>query len=311
MKLIKIKHAPAKYVIISQICIEDQRLSWGAKGLFAYLAGRPPEWEIHFADLLNRGAGGKFKLTKYLKELQAHGYLKIEKIKGAGGKWTGAVWTINDEPENAGLPAQNVAESHSTPYPGFPEAGKTVRGKTVTRKNSIIQYTKNKIKDSKQQQKHNPPAPRPVVVVDDFENDIKTPCLTGHKCNDFSNFETVNKAIEIYKVAANKKTIKNPTGYICGICRKGAYLPPGHETAPERAARAAKAKAAKAAAEAEAQEAAEKDARARTEFLKLPDDVKANYINTIKADMPSNFGFTEAVICAMAAAKWAEEANYA
>ena len=102
--------------------------------------------------LIHRGEN--VTLTKYLKELQAHGYLKIEKIKDAGGKWTGAVWTINDEPENAGLPAQNVAESHSTPHPGLPDHGKTVYGKTVTRKNSTIQYNNTKIKDSKQQQQH-------------------------------------------------------------------------------------------------------------------------------------------------------------
>ena len=309
MKLIKIKHSPAKYVIISQICIEDQRLSWGAKGLFAYLAGRPDKWEIHFADLLNRGAGGKFKLPQYLQLFPAHGYLKIEKNKDAGGKWSGAVWTINDEPVNVGLPAQNVAERHSTPHPGLPEPGKPVYGKTGIRKNSIIQYTNEKhIK----QQQHNYDLHPVVVDDDDNDNDkIKTPCQSGHKCNDFKDMERVEKAVAIFKVTSAKKTIKNPTGYICATCKKGAFLPPDYVPETERAARSAAKKAAKAAAEAEAQEAAEKDARARTEFLKLPDDVKANYINTIKADMPSNFGFTEAVICAMAAAKWAEEANYA
>lgn len=153
----------------------------------------------------------------------------------------------------------------------------------------------------------------PVVVVDDDNNDkIKTPCQSGHKCNDFKDLERVKKAKEIYKAAAAKKTIKNPVGYVCGVCRKGAFLPPDHEAkSADQAARREAEKAAKIAAEQAAREAEEKDARARAEFLNLPDDVKANYLNKIIADLPSNFNFGEAAVCAMAAAKWAQEANYA
>jgi hypothetical protein len=307
MKLIKIKHAHAKYVTISQICIEDPRLSWGAKGLFAYLHGRPEKWEVNYCDLINRSSSdGKSKLNKYIKELQRYGYLKIEKIKDESGRWAGAVGFTDDEPETVGIPAQTVAESHSTPHPGLPYHGKTVYGKTVSRKNSTIQYNNTKIKDSKQQQQQ-PPAPHPVVVCDFGEN-IKLPCQSK-KCNNFKDIDQIKRAVEIFNTASTKKTIKNPIGYICGICKKGAVLPPDHESEAERAARREAEQAQKAAAERAAADKAAAEAAAQEAFALLPDVLKANYINKIQSDMPVKL--SAGVIFALAASKWAKEANYA
>jgi len=152
------------------------------------------------------------------------------------------------------------------------------------------------------------PSTRPVVL--DFENvEIKTPCLTGHKCNDFEELETVKKAIEIYKTTSINKAIKNPVGYICATCRKGAFLHPEHESAADQATRREAEKAAKAAEEKAAREEAAEEEQQQREFANLPITVKANYINRIKADMQYEFG--EAAITAMAAAKWAQEAKYA
>ncbi len=300
MKLIKIKHVSTKYVTISQVCVEDPRLSWGAKGLFMYLHGRPPGWEVNYHDLITRSRAGKSKITKYLKELQTYGYLNITKIKDEAGKWAGTEWLTDDEPDNVSLPAQNVDNSQSTPQVGLPACGKT-----GIRFLSCIQYNNKKNTNPKIQQ--HKPAPHPVVVCDFGEN-IKLPCQSK-KCNNFKDIDHPRRAVEIFKIASAKKTIKNPIGYICGICKKGAVLPPDHESEAERAARREAEQAQKAAAERAAADKAAAEAAAQEAFALLPDVLKANYINKIQSDMPVKL--SAGVIFALAASKWAKEANYA
>ncbi len=165
IKTIKIVHKPAKYVIISQTCAEDNRLSWGARGLFLYLHGRPEGWKINFKNLKNRSSSdGKSKLNKYIKELQRYGYLKIEKIKDEAGRFKGAIWKSDDEPETVGLPAETVDNSQSAPC-----SGKPFHGKTVQRKISGIQINKRTIKQK------TTTIDNPVVEI---ENDKKNqpPC---------------------------------------------------------------------------------------------------------------------------------------
>lgn len=77
------------YKIINLTCVNDQRLSWKAKGIFNYLITRPPFWEIHTSDLIERSNDGKSSLYSGIKELIETGYIfRITKrVNGKIVKW--------------------------------------------------------------------------------------------------------------------------------------------------------------------------------------------------------------------------------
>jgi hypothetical protein len=82
------------YKTISTLAVEDERLSWKAKGLHTYLITRPDSWSFNCNDLLNRGPDGKDAVRTGLKELKDLGYLIIAPQQGAGGKIVGWAWTV-------------------------------------------------------------------------------------------------------------------------------------------------------------------------------------------------------------------------
>jgi len=149
------------------------------------------------------------------------------------------------------------------------------------------------------------PPPTPVVVTDENSTTPKPPCLVGnHKCSHFKDLDTANRAILIFHNDANNKTIKNPIGYICGICRKGATLPPDYVSSAVIEARKQAEKAAKEEAEKAEAERVVREEAVIAAFLKLPESDKINYINDVRQSMELNVG--EVVVVAVAAGRWAE-----
>ena len=77
------------YKVIDLTCVQDEKLSWKAKGIFNYLITRPPFWEIHTSDLIERSNDGKSSLYSGIKELIETGYIfRITKrVNGKIVKW--------------------------------------------------------------------------------------------------------------------------------------------------------------------------------------------------------------------------------
>lgn len=108
---------------IDKRMLEDPRLSWKAKGILAYLMGRPNDWEVQVQDLTKRSTGGRDSIYSALKELRAAGYAKLKTIRSKG-QFVSREWIIRD-----------------TPLPGFPDLGRPDQGKP--------DYTKNKLTKNK------------------------------------------------------------------------------------------------------------------------------------------------------------------
>ncbi len=77
--------------------LNDQKLSWKAKGIAAYLLGQKDGWKVNIKDIENHGADGQRAIRSALKELRCLGYAKLTCLKEKGfiRSW---LWEIADCP---------------------------------------------------------------------------------------------------------------------------------------------------------------------------------------------------------------------
>ena len=90
MSNIRVQHSKEKpYVILNKKALEDPKLSWSAKGLWAYLLSRPDNWVVsvsHLSKVHNgdKRGGGRDSIYANLKELIENGYAEAEMKKNKG-----------------------------------------------------------------------------------------------------------------------------------------------------------------------------------------------------------------------------------
>ena len=83
---------------ISNTMLEDDKLSWRAKGLLCYMLSRPDNWKINKTDLYRRATEGRDALDGAIKELKDMDYLHIYRITGENGQIEGWVWEYDETP---------------------------------------------------------------------------------------------------------------------------------------------------------------------------------------------------------------------
>lgn len=92
----KKKHS---YTILSNSVIRDERLSWKARGIFAYLMSLPEDWTFHQAEIAKHSPDGLASLRAGLKELQKYKYLSISRERDSKTGTLGeSVWILDDSP---------------------------------------------------------------------------------------------------------------------------------------------------------------------------------------------------------------------
>jgi hypothetical protein len=120
MSIIHISKRENPYVQIDKRALEDNRLSWRAKGILAYLLSKPSGWKVNVKDIWNNGAEGRNAVQDCLVELQKIGYAKLITITGDQGKLMGSQWVITEEPEGG---FSELAEKPKTGKPINRESG--------------------------------------------------------------------------------------------------------------------------------------------------------------------------------------------
>jgi hypothetical protein len=88
----------ARFTVVDNSLLEDERLSWGAKGLLTYLLSKPDGWEINQAHIENTGSAGRYKVRKLFAELYEFGYLVQRQIRSAKGFLTGCEVILVESP---------------------------------------------------------------------------------------------------------------------------------------------------------------------------------------------------------------------
>ena len=115
----KIKSGRTKgFVVLFRSAAQDDRLSLEARGLFALMVSLPENWSYTVAGLAKKAGCGREKARRLLQELQTVGYLVREQSHDNGGKFSGAVYVLQDEaplPENP-----SNGETKTSPLPEKP-----------------------------------------------------------------------------------------------------------------------------------------------------------------------------------------------
>lgn len=93
------------YTKISNLTINDKRLSWEARGLLAYLLSKPDDWCVSVVNIINSGPAGINKVRRILKELEKFGYLQRTRVQGEDGRFRW-VSTIREHPFN--IPSKKI-----------------------------------------------------------------------------------------------------------------------------------------------------------------------------------------------------------
>ena len=137
-----------RFTIISNVPIEDERLSWEALGVLSWLLSKPDGWEARKAAVSNQKRGaGRDKAARIFAELQAANYMLRKKQRREDGQFewfslvfeepfvdlsskTVAGFSVNGTGKPATVQSSSVEPAAAEPSLENPALSKTQRSKT-------------------------------------------------------------------------------------------------------------------------------------------------------------------------------------
>jgi hypothetical protein len=88
------------YSVISNQFLNDDRLSWKAKGVLTWLLSRQDGWKPLLLDMQQRSKDGRDSTAAGINELVEHGYIVRDKIRDDKGLLKGYEYQVYEEPVN-------------------------------------------------------------------------------------------------------------------------------------------------------------------------------------------------------------------
>ena len=99
-EVIRVRKRPNNFVMIDKTFLEDERLSFKAKGILAYLLSKPDNWKVIVGNLVKYSKDGKSAVYAGLKELKECGYYVKTPIRSEDGRrisrWESTVYGMPD-----------------------------------------------------------------------------------------------------------------------------------------------------------------------------------------------------------------------
>lgn len=134
----KFRKFKTEFAQVPNALLQDGRLSFKARGLWAYLQSLPEDWDFAVERIAEGGQDGKDSVRAGLRELEAVGYLSRRMVSiGAGGSETEYQLTV---PVAGNPPAQTVAVAENPPA-GNPPVDIEITKKQITGKETESQVS--------------------------------------------------------------------------------------------------------------------------------------------------------------------------
>lgn len=99
-EVIRVRKRPNNFVMLNKTFLEDDRLSFKAKGILAYLLSKPDNWKVIVGNLVKYSKDGKSAVYAGLKELKECGYYVKTPIRSEDGRrisrWESTVYEMPD-----------------------------------------------------------------------------------------------------------------------------------------------------------------------------------------------------------------------
>lgn len=110
-----------RFTTISNVPLNDPEISFRAKGILAYLVGKPEDWSLRLEDLINRATEGRDAVRSSLKELKDKGYMKVVVVRDLAGKIIDNVTYVSDDPSDLGDLTDLISRTTEKPASGQTE----------------------------------------------------------------------------------------------------------------------------------------------------------------------------------------------
>ncbi|MDH2862623.1 helix-turn-helix domain-containing protein, partial [Bacillus cytotoxicus] len=97
----------SNYTTINNTGLKDERLSWKAKGILAYILSLPDDWVFYREELATHAKDGLDSLRAGMNELKEHGYLHrfpVKDDKNKIVKWETVIYEIPKKEPVAEIP---------------------------------------------------------------------------------------------------------------------------------------------------------------------------------------------------------------
>ncbi|WP_213563005.1 conserved phage C-terminal domain-containing protein [Staphylococcus auricularis] len=98
MGIIRTKKTSGNYFIADKYYVEDEMLSWKAKGLMTYLFSKPDHWKVHQNQLVKVSTDGKASVRAIVNELIDKGYMTRDISRKDNGDFDGYEYTLYEKP---------------------------------------------------------------------------------------------------------------------------------------------------------------------------------------------------------------------
>ena len=100
MSIIRLKSHTKYFVILCKKPLNDENLSWKAKGIWSYLMSLPDDWKISATEVASHGLGGPKVVLSALHELCKQGYVQKIDPQRQNGKFIGGSWVIYESKQH-------------------------------------------------------------------------------------------------------------------------------------------------------------------------------------------------------------------
>lgn len=112
IRLVEGRRTRDPFVRFDREACNDERLSFKARGLLAWLLDKKEGWITSVERVAQASPEGAYAVRSALKELEALGYLDRTRTRGDEGKWV-AAWTVHDAPDHARKPRMVQRENRA------------------------------------------------------------------------------------------------------------------------------------------------------------------------------------------------------
>jgi hypothetical protein len=125
LTIIRAERPNTKFAIIRNEVLQDDRLSFRARGVLASILSRPDNWRCSAWDLAKEGIEGRRAILTALTELETHGYLVRSKSQDEAGRWSTSSYVYDTPVDKAVDKSVDKPPTEvRLPNVGSPNAGK-------------------------------------------------------------------------------------------------------------------------------------------------------------------------------------------
>lgn len=93
------RRVESNFTTLPNELIRDNRLSWKAMGLLVYLLAHPANFRLNLVYLARQRPSGRDATRSALRELEAAGYVLIERSHDSRGRFSTTTWMVSQTPD--------------------------------------------------------------------------------------------------------------------------------------------------------------------------------------------------------------------